>query len=246
MYIKFDLTLIPSNAIIKEANLSLTEIPFSESAFWYREEPVTDYQLDSKLKLYKVTNNWNETSITDFVEAYSTVSFDSTSLIDSYKYSSGSGKVSFNVTKSINDMLDGGIENFGFVMMTDYRFTFAKSPGGSVTYWHSGQSDEIDKRPMLNLTYSLDGNTHTLAIGRNNEGSIKCRYERQGALKLKLKDDGIYNIRVMNLKGQELINIKGDFNVGLSWIPIRKLNSGLVVVQINNVNINKTIQLLIP
>ncbi len=243
---RFDLNTIPLNAIIEEAVLSLTEIPFAESAFWYRKEPVTDYQLDSKLKIFRVTHDWNESSISDFVEAYSTITFDSSSLIDSYQYSSGIGNVCFNVTNSINAMFSGDIENYGFVMMTDYRFTFAKSPGGSMTYWHSGQSEDIAKRPTLKIKYSLDGNTYAIALQQNEQLDIKCSYEKQGVLKLNLPNNGIYNVKMINLRGQELLNIKRHFNAGLSLLPIGKLKRGTVVIRIDNLNNNKTIHMSIP
>lgn len=243
---KFDLSEIPNNAIIEKAEIKLTEIPYAESPFWYKDKPVTDYQLDGKLSLYKVIDEWSENSITDFITPFNIVKFDSTVSIASFSYSTGAGEIEFIVTDAIQRILKGNVSNFGFVMDNDYRFTFAKNPGGSVTYWHSGQSEDIAKRPMLKITYTSDGTNNKVDINETFQKDLLCSYKKDGFLALSsLKCENV-DIRILNIMGQEIKKTSMLLSVGLSQLSVRDIPSGVIIVQIVGNDYHQLIKLSIP
>lgn len=245
MYVKFDLSSLPKKAIIESAILKFTEIPYAESAFFYKTSPVTDYQLDANLFIHRVLTDWSETTTTDFIAPFTNVNFDSLNYEDSFAYSTGAGEMSFNITGAIKNMVDNPNSNYGFMMRSDYRFSYAKNPGGSMTYWHSSQSEELLKRPVLSVTYSEDGNTYKKDIYEINTKTWNCSYRNNETLRLQIPYNGEYNLKIMNIKGQLLLQKEITVKSKITNISVGNISSEMVIAKICNGENSKTFKVKI-
>jgi len=131
--IKFNLSEIPKNAIILEANLSL---------YWYftSEDPGS-----SEFTVYRINESWNETNVTwNNQPDINTTIIDS---IDGFQAGNEGQWKTWNVTNTVQEWINGTYENYGFeIRKVD------ENSGGTIRFY-SSDYETADLRPKLVVTY---------------------------------------------------------------------------------------------
>lgn len=155
MLITFPLSSLPDNAVIQKAELVLHAIPLDESAFFYKTD--TRYSRASTLSLFCLTKDWHESDMDSAVAQWAPYENEfASSASATFSYDSTKESALFDVTETIKEIHNGTFENYGFAMLTDYRYNYADGTGGSMSYWHSTQSQTDSLRPVLKVTYEGD------------------------------------------------------------------------------------------
>ncbi|HEX3006962.1 MAG TPA: DNRLRE domain-containing protein [Bacteroidales bacterium] len=129
--IVFDLSAIPSQTVIKKATLSL---------YWVKYMNLTSQTGDNAFSILKVTENWNEHTITwnnqpDTSSQNKVMVPKSTGETQSY--------VDVDVTPMVQEMINHPAENFGFMLKLEDEFPY------KLVVLASSDYPESKKRPKL-------------------------------------------------------------------------------------------------
>ncbi len=133
MAIKFDLSTIPENAVIKKATLSL---------YAYDRNVGTQYLNNGPKKLYQFTSSWEESDIT-----YRNVPDISSTALASNNNSQLKKWEDFDVTDYVKGVIENGENNYGFLLRHS-------SSSYGVKY-RSSEYSETEYRPKLAVTYEV-------------------------------------------------------------------------------------------
>ena len=192
MVIRFDLSVLPSNADIKKAVLSLYFSGGSEG--------------DSLTVAHRLIKEWNEHTVTwmqaDTGAPWDLVGGDYT-LEDSAQttFANDSTWENYDVTGIVKKFIDG-TPNYGFIVVPDL------AEGNTSRDYYSTAFEDIDSlKPKLTVTYTSN------AISTPN----KSRYLLQGVLlykdgsviRLFVPFEKQYRITIYNSKGRVIENING-------------------------------------
>jgi hypothetical protein len=133
-YIKFDLSTVPANAVVVDADLKL----------YHYGGPGTD---DFTIGLYNVTSAWDESTITWNLQPTCSIDAEITSDITA-------GAItweSWDIDTLVHTWLDGSITNYGVVLKdTDEALI------NSIAYFRSSDyTTDISKRPELVIDYYI-------------------------------------------------------------------------------------------
>ncbi len=132
MVIKFDIptSVIPENSTITEAVLSL-----------YAHAKYKSNWNNDKKYLYKLTQSWNESSVT----YKNKPSYNNQSIANSSNTSIGVWET-YDVTDEIIDIVENNEDNYGFLLkMQEYSYRGVKI--------RSSESSNSEQRPKLTITY---------------------------------------------------------------------------------------------
>ena len=142
LYIRFDLSSIPSNAQIIYAKLSI-----------YRSDTGSN-PTGKTVKIYRVTEDWNESDIT-WNNQPNSVSVET----DSATIPSGQTWLEFNVTGDVQGFVNGSYDNYGWVIKC------SDCPDDSEAWFRSKEYSEADYHPKLEIIYgSIETVTTTQTI----------------------------------------------------------------------------------
>ena len=142
IYIRFDLSSIPSNAQIIYAKLSI-----------YRSDTGSN-PTGKTVKIYRVTEDWNESDIT-WNNQPNSVSVET----DSATIPSGQTWLEFNVTGDVQGFINGSYDNYGWVIKC------SDCPNDSEAWFRSKEYSEADYHPKLEIIYgSIETVTTTQTI----------------------------------------------------------------------------------
>ena len=135
--IKFDISSVPSKSLIVSATLSLYYYD------WNQNDPS-----GRKLDLYRLTENWDEESVT----WNSKPSYDS-QIVSSAIIPSSFQTVFWNVTNDVQDFIDGLKTNYGWLLRDNNYWGKADIPE---TNFYSKEND--NSIPYLEIVYSIFSN----------------------------------------------------------------------------------------
>ncbi|MCJ7790175.1 MAG: DNRLRE domain-containing protein [Candidatus Atribacteria bacterium] len=133
-YIKFDLSTVPVNAVVVDADLRL----------YHYGGPGTD---DFTIGLYKVTSAWDENTITWSLQPTYSVDAETTSDITISATTWGS----WDIDTLVQTWLDGSITNYGVVL----KDADEASVNSIAYFWTSDYTTDISKRPKLEIDYYI-------------------------------------------------------------------------------------------
>lgn len=153
--IQFDFTSIPQNAVIQSAKIKLKTLNPSWAA---------SYSTQNEFYLKRLTSNWGETTITWNNQP----GHDNTSpVLGPATSNTVSTAVELDVTSHVQDMVTNPQNNFGWLLQlqneTQYR----------LVYFHSSESSDASKRPVVEITYSLPSSL----FGANFISTKEVKYE---------------------------------------------------------------------
>jgi hypothetical protein len=134
-YIQFDLSTVPADAVVVDANLKL---------YQYSNFGTNNFTIG----LHNVTSAWDESTITWNLQPTCSVDAETTSDITigdiTWK--------SWEIDNLVQAWLDGSITNYGVVL----KDTDEASLGfGGVRFWSSDYTDDTSKRPELVIDYYI-------------------------------------------------------------------------------------------
>ncbi len=140
MVLHFDLSIIPVDAKIKEATLSV-----------YPYKNFYDGKNGPK-SVYRLTKNWNESNVS-WNSPWSKKGGDfATQALASSSNSSLKTWEDYDVGSAVKDMVENSGNNYGFLIKFD-----SMTPGKGVVFY-SSESALSDKRPKLTVTYDAATN----------------------------------------------------------------------------------------
>ncbi|MFW5873005.1 MAG: DNRLRE domain-containing protein, partial [bacterium] len=131
--IKFDLSSIPTDATINDADLKLTYYSGLTS------EIVEGIE-------YRVTSNWNEST----VDYMSLINYDGYIGSNFTTSPSTENEISIAATNFVKDWIEDGEPNYGLVLIPE-----TSSPDGNSTFFHTKESNS--DHPVLEVTYTASG-----------------------------------------------------------------------------------------
>lgn len=148
--IQFDLSSIPSNAQVISATFNLY-------ATGYINASLPGHFGGNSAKLFRVTSNWNESTVTWNTEP----SYNVSDFVAVPASSSSTQDYSMNITSWTQDMVNNQIQNLGFLLKLD-----VEDPNNSaaLTFHSSGASSASD-RPSIEVEYVLGGDTLCFTTG---------------------------------------------------------------------------------
>lgn len=149
--VSFDLSVIPANATIIEANLYL----YAFDKFSVSTPLGNGHVGENSASFRKITSNWVETEVTWDSQPSTTVDGE----IFLSKSTSGYEDYIVDMTASAQNMYDNPSENLGFL----YSLV-NESPTASLSF-HSKDSPDVEKRPKLIIKYTIN----TTSLIENNK-----------------------------------------------------------------------------
>lgn len=215
--IKFDLSLLPENAVIDSAFLKVVQ-------FWGTKTDSADI-----IDLYLTTSDWTEKSLVwgnhpdTTGESFGGIPY-ATSLETNIRW---------DVTEGIRMQFKG--DNFGFTTIPRYRNSVYSMNA------YSSESSKINKRPSLTLYYHT-GPTNIV----NNTSSVPNTQELRSIsihddkLLLVAENPGLYNLELYTVRGQlvskfeELTLHEGANSVSLNGSS--DLSKGMYLIKIKGDN----------
>ena len=189
------MSTIPDNITVNKATLSI---------FVFE----TVYQRPNGEKhCYRLTKDWKESTVTWYVPwASPGGDYDGTAL----DFNSGPSFdvwEDFDVTPAIKDMVESGGDNCGFLIKCNNN-----TPGRGIEA-HSTESDQVDLRPKLTITYDPAVDIIPTPIPKA------------------IFSAGPYNVSIVNLRGREISSCEIDDITQLSRMK-SSLSSGIHIVTI--------------
>ncbi len=182
----------------------------------------TSEQPDNDEKsIYRIIESWEENSVTwNDQPTFSNVALDEKSNTSIAIWED------YNVTSAIKEIVEGGIDNYGFILKFPWEDDFT---GARI---RSSEAAEQSERPKLTVTYNLDTDIGYTIPAQSRQILIKKTAE---SFIVFIPFSGTHTIAVSDVKGRELTSFRTDQNKLWYQIP-RPLSSGVNIISINTPN----------
>jgi len=141
-YIQFDLSTVPADAVVVDANLKLYQY--------------STFGTNFTIGLHKVTSAWDESTITWNLQPTCSVDAETTSDITmddtTFVWTPNYTWKSWEIDTLAQAWLDGSITNYGVVLKGTDEISIG---AGMAKFWSSDYTDDISKRPELVIDYYI-------------------------------------------------------------------------------------------
>lgn len=224
--ISFDLSSIPSNAVVESATLEINYSGLDDACAY--NDMTANYITEGSYTAHKITKEWDEVASVKW--STHATSINSTEE-DTYNFVPGSCTwADFDVTDAVSKMVSGDEDNNGFMIVTHSPVAANSTSGwdGLWTYFASSDTSEVSIRPKLTVTY------------QSGEAIIATKSSLGNALSLivsnrELQIDGLtdsFTGSIRNSKGQVVHTFTG---LGTTKVSVpHEISSGLYIIEIES------------
>ncbi len=189
MAVAFDLSVIPADAVISNAELAV---------YKFDEFMLAKGEADNTI--HTITAHWQESG-TNWSQPWTKEGGDYVvPEIDNYHYDGTENNVwqTFHVTATVKEFHANPDKNYGFMIISDPD----NDDDIQASYYHSSESSDTKKRPKLTITY--EGTTYTVGdVSKSIKQSIKI-HRTSNSILLYLPFSGNYSIVISEILGREI------------------------------------------
>ncbi len=189
MAVAFDLSGIPADAVISNAELAV---------YKFGEFMLAKGKADNKI--HTITAHWQESG-TNWSQPWTKDGGDYvTPELDKYHYDGTENNVwqTFHVTATVKEFHANPDKNYGFMIISDPD----NDDDIQASYYHSSESSDTEKRPKLTITY--EGTTNSAGhISKSIKQNITIQITPNSIL-LHLPFRGKYSVTVSDIMGREI------------------------------------------
>lgn len=236
--IQFDLSGIPTGSIINDARLSLYYNPNTDEGQHFR------YFGNNSALLQRITQNWNETTVTWNNQPTTTTH---NQVVIPSSTSSTQDYPNINVTPLIRDMVNNPSTSFGMMLKLQYESHFRK------LIFASGDYSVASKRPKLTVTYTPPLRTTSETVELTAKPSQRMvslepnPATKESRLNIYAENNTIASIQLFNLTGQLVFEKTVSVTTGFNSFSllVNDLPKGIYIAKVFTEKWNETQRLII-